>query len=103
MNYIKHDQIISVTNSFTFWGFMFAWGWLLSRGLWLHGLLVMLIYISIYFFHSIVMASITSSLKLQELYYLAPTVILAAIQLYIGFKGTHWLCSLLIRKDYANV
>jgi hypothetical protein len=50
-----------------------------------------------------VMASITSSLKLQELHYLVPTIILAAIHLYIGFKGNHWLRALLIRKGYENV
>jgi len=87
MNYTNSDRVISVANGFNIWAFIFAWGWLLSRGLWVHGSLVMFIYIPIYFFHSIVMASITSSLKLQELHYLAPTIILAAIHLYIGFKG----------------
>jgi hypothetical protein len=103
MNYAKNDRIISVANGFNTWAFIFAWGWLLSRGLWLQSLLVMLTYFPVYFFHSIVMASITSSLKLQELYYLVPTIILAAIHLYIGLKGNHWLRALLIRKGYENV
>lgn len=103
MNYTKNDRIISVKNGFNIWAFIFAWGWLLSRGLWLHGLLVMLVYIPIYFFHSIVIVSITSSLKLQELHYLVPTILLAAIHLYIGFKGNHWLRALLFRNDYKSM
>ncbi|MDH3608652.1 MAG: DUF2628 domain-containing protein [Gammaproteobacteria bacterium] len=103
MNYTKNDRIISVANGFNIWAFIFAWGWLLSRGLWSHGLLVMLIYIPIYFFHTIVIASITSSMKLQELYYLTPTITLAAIHLYIGFKGNQWIRALLIRKGFEII
>jgi len=103
MNYTKNDRVISVAKGFNIWAFIFAWGWLFSRGLWIHGLLVMLIYIPIYFFHSIVMASITSSLELQELHYLVPTVILAAIHLYIGFKGNQWMRALLIRNGYEVI
>ena len=35
MNYTKNDRIISVANGFNIWAFIFAWGWLLSRELWL--------------------------------------------------------------------
>ena len=103
MNYTKNDRIISVANGFNIWAFIFAWGWLLSRGLWAHGLIIMIIYIPIYFFHSIVMASIVSSLKLQELHYFVPTIVLAVIQLYIGFKGNQWMRTLLIRKGYESM
>lgn len=103
MIYIKSDRTVSVTKGFNFWGFVFAWGWLLSRRLWLHSILVMLIYIPIYFFHSIAMAFITSSMQLPELHYLAPTLILATIHLLIGFKGKQWQRAALLRKGYKSI
>jgi hypothetical protein len=103
MIYIKSDRTVSVTKGFSFWGFVFVWGWLLSRGLWLQSFLVMLIYIPVYFFHSIVIASITSSMQLPELYYLAPTLILAAIHIYVGFNGKQWLRAALLRKGYKSI
>ena len=103
MMYIKNDRTVSVTKGFNFWGFVFAWGWLLSRGLWLHSVLVMLVYIPVYFFHSIVMASITSSMQLPELYYFVPTFILATLHLYVGFYGKQWLVTSLLRKGYKSI
>lgn len=102
MIYIKNDQTVSLTSGFSFWGFVFVWGWLLSRGLWLRGLLITLIYFPVYFYNSIIMAAIISSKQLPEFYYLIPTLIIVAIHLYVGFKGKQWLRAALLRKGYKS-
>ena len=103
MYYIKNDRIVSITKGFSFWAFVFVWGWLLSRGLWLQSFLVMLIYIPIYLFHSMVVALITSSLQLPELYYLVPTLILAAIHIYVGCNAKQWQKTALLRRGYKSI
>lgn len=102
MIYIKKDQTVSVTRGFSFWGFVFAWGWLFSRGLWLHGLVIILIYIPVYFFHSIIMGLIISTRQLPELYYLTPSIVLAVIHIYVGCKGKQWHRTALLRKGYKS-
>jgi hypothetical protein len=103
MNYTKNDRIITVTHGFNFWAGIFVWGWLFSRGLWRQGLLVMLIYIPVYFFHSIVIASLMNGVKIQQWYLLVPSLILAAIHLYTGIKASTWMRTALIRNGYQSI
>lgn len=102
-NYQRNNRIHVVDNGFTFFGFVFAWGWLFSKGLWRHGLVMLLLYIPIYFFHSIVMAYIMAAFTLPELHLLLPSLILFTVHLYVGLKGNQWLRTALVSKGYKNV
>ncbi|MFK7817029.1 MAG: DUF2628 domain-containing protein [Gammaproteobacteria bacterium] len=102
-NYQRKNRVRIVDNGFTFFGFVFAWGWLFSKGLWRHGLVVLLLYIPIYFFHSIAMAFIMVALKLPEPHLLIPSLILFSVHFYIGLKGNQWLRAALISKGYKNI
>ena len=101
-NYKRDNRVVYVSNNFTFFGFIFAWGWLLSRRLWIKGLFVLLLYIPVYFFHSIVIASLMDEKKLPELYLFIPTLLLFLIHFYVGIKGNQWLKTSLVRKGYES-
>lgn len=100
MIYIKNNRTTSAGNGFTFWGFVFAWSWLFSKALWMRGIVVLLIYIPIYFFQSIIMTGFFGGTKIEYFYLLIPTLLLAIIHLIIGFKGNQWLRESLQRKGY---
>ncbi len=101
-NYKREHRVVNVGNGFTFFGLVFAWGWLLSRGLWIKGLFVLLTYIPVYVFHSVVMAYLIDAKKLPEFYLLIPTLLLLLIHLYVGFKGNQWLKASLVHKGYES-
>jgi len=103
MIYIKNNRTISVGNGFTVWGFIFAWGWLFSKALWLKGVVVLVIYFPTYFFQSIMMTAFFGGTKVENYYLLAPTLLLLIIHLTIGFKGRQWLRDSIQRKGYKPV
>lgn len=103
VNYKRDNRVLIVGNGFTFFGFVFVWGWLFSKGLWQQGFFVLLLYIPIYFFHSIIMATILETLKLPEFYLLIPTLILFLTHIYVGLKGNQWQHSSLVNRGYKRL
>lgn len=102
-NYQRDDRVYIVGNGFTFFGFVFVWGWLFSKGLWKQGLLMLFLYIPIYFFHSVVVASIIDALRFPIFYLLFPSVFLLSMHLYVGIKGNQWLQSSLVNRGYTKI
>jgi len=99
-SYQRGERVIITGNGFTYWGLVFAWGWLFSRALWLKGLIVLVLYLPIYFFQSIMMSALFDGTKIENHYILIPTILLVIIHLTIGFKGNQWLHESLLRKGY---
>ena len=95
MNYRKRNQIISIGEGFSLWGFIFSWGWLLARGLWFFGILFMLIEIPLSFYaiagNSFFGSIPENAINLHYSYLLIPSLLLLLIHIYIGSKGNSWL------------
>lgn len=104
MHYIKNAQVLYVGQGFSFFAFIFSWGWLLARGLWAYGIFFMLIHFPLWFYSFAGAAYISGmpggAINWQQTYLLIPNVLLLFVHLLIGFKGNKWRQALLEQKGY---
>ncbi len=106
MNYIKRNQIIYIDEGFCLWGFIFSWGWLLARGLWVMGIIFMVIEIPLSFYAIAGNASFGSisknAINLHYSYLLIPSLLHLLIHIYVGSKGNIWLEKKLINQGFKK-
>ena len=102
MYYTKNARVLHVGEGFNWFAFVFVWGWLLSRGLWKQGLIVMLLYIPIFFISSSVNLTFMDGIKQDEVFYLVPMLIILIIHIFVGKKGNQWRETLLQERGYKK-
>ena len=103
MHLQKGSTSAFVGRGFNWFAFVFAWGWLLSRGLWKPGILVMLIDIPLYFFSSVVNLTFLDGIHQSEVYFFLPSLLILILHLYVGIKGNQWRRNKLLAKGYVPV
>ena len=103
MHLQKDGKSVFVASGFNWFAFVFAWGWLLSRGLWKPGILIMLIDIPLYFFSSVINLTFLDGIHQTELHFLLPSLLILMIHLYVGAKGNQWRHNALLAKGFNKV
>ncbi len=103
MHLKKEGKSAFVARGFNWFAFVFAWGWLLSRGLWIPGILIMLIDIPLYFFSSVINLTLLDGIHKSEVHFLLPSVLILMIHIYVGAKGNQWRRNALLAKGYKKV
>jgi len=85
MNFKKNNRIVSIGNGFSLWGFVFSWGWLLARGIWVFGIIFMIIEIPLGFYAFAGNAAFGSvsnnTFNFQHSYLLIPSILLFIIHM----------------------
>ena len=103
MHLQKAGRSAFVAEGFNWFAFVFAWGWLLSRGLWKPGILIMLIDIPLYFFSSVINLTFLDGIHESELHFLLPSLLILVIHLYVGVKGNQWRRNKLLDNGYKEI
>lgn len=103
MHLQKAGKSAFVAEGFNWFAFVFAWGWLLSRGLWKSGILIMLIDIPLYFFSSVINLTFLDGIHESEVHFLLPSILILIIHLIVGIKGNQWRRKALQAKGYKKV
>ena len=103
MHLQKAGKSAFVGKGFNWFAFVFAWGWLLSRGLWKSGIVIMLIDIPLYFFSSVINLTFLDGIHESEVHFLLPSILILIIHLFVGIKGNQWRREALQAKGYKKV